>query len=206
MSRGTTTAVPVTQPIIDVLPAIYQDGHFLRSFTAGLDDVWSSAFATLDCLHAYVDPALSPDDFLTWLGRWVGTVLDEDWPVARRRRFIGRAVELYAGRGTAGALAEELSLYTDGVVHVDDPGSVTTSRTPGGRGRAPDGEADRTLRIVVDTERADDVNWPALQAVVRAAVPAHLPVEIELREIGGVANGVGPDEPDDRRDDGGERT
>lgn len=197
MSRGTNTVVPVTQPIIDTLPSIYRDVEFLRGFTGGLDDVWSSVFVTLDCLHAYVDPALTPDDFLAWLGGWVGTDLDEDWTTPRRRDFIARAAGLYAGRGNTRSLAAEVSLYTGGHVEVTDPGSVTTSRLPVGRDGADSG-TDRTVRVVVDVEDAARVNWPALQAVVRSAVPAHLPVEIELRETGSgeerTAAGIGQDE------------
>jgi hypothetical protein len=38
------------------------------------------------------------------------------------------------------------------------------------------------VRVTVDVTNATEVNWPALQVLVRDAVPAHLPVEIELRE------------------------
>lgn len=190
MSRGTTTAVPVTRPILDTMPAIYHDGHFLRGFVGGLDDVWSSVFATLDCLHAYVDPALTPVDFLSWLGGWVGTELDEDWSDHRRRAFIARAAGIYAGRGTAVALVGEIGLYAGGRVEVDDPGSVTTSRVPGGDGDREAERRARVVRVVVDVVEASSVNWPAMQAAVRAAVPAHLPVEIELRETGPGEGGV----------------
>jgi phage tail-like protein len=201
MSRGTSTAVPVTQPILETLPSIYRDGHFLRGFAGGLDAVWSSVFATLDCLHAYVDPAVSPDDFLPWLGEWVGAELDEDWTTERRRMFIARAADIYAARGTATSLAEEIGLYTGGHVRVDDPGSVTTARLPGGRGDARAVGADRTVRVVVDVDGAAGVNWPALQVIVRAAVPAHLPVELELREAGATGDG---DVSDLTTDDGAE--
>ena len=44
--------------------------------------------STLDCLEYYIDPALAPSDFLDWLGSWVGILLDESWPVERRRDAI----------------------------------------------------------------------------------------------------------------------
>ena len=46
---------------------------------------------------------------------------------------------------------------------------------------------DRTVRVTVDVTDGGAVNWPALEAMVRAAVPAHLPVEIELRETAAAA-------------------
>jgi phage tail-like protein len=186
MSRGTVTGLPVAQPIIDQLPSIYQDGPFLRSFTGGLDVVLAPAIAVLDCIDAYVDPALAPADFVRWLGGWVGTTLDEDWTLERRRRFVARAAELYAKRGTLAGLRDEIELYTGGRVHVDDPGRVATSTLP--RADADRRTGDRTVRVTVDVADATAVNWPALQELVREAVPAHLPVEIELRETGEVVH------------------
>lgn len=177
MSRGTTVDVPVTRPIIDTLPAIYRDGEFLRGFTAGLDGVWATVHATLDCLHAYLDPSASPADFVTWLGSWVGAELDEDWGDDRRRRFIACAADLYARRGTAGALADELEIYTGGRVVVADPGSVSTSRRPGDHRVV---ERERVVRVAIHLDGPTALNEAAVRAVARAAVPAHLPVEVEV--------------------------
>jgi phage tail-like protein len=183
VSRGTVTGLPVPRPIIELLPSIYQDGMFLRGFTGGLDQVWATATTTLDSLHAYLDPALAPADFVAWLGSWVGTTLDEDWPLDRRRQFVAHAVNLYAKRGTVEGLVDEIELYTGGSASLEDPGRVWTSRLPTGDAeRQQRRSADRTVRLVVDVADGSKVNWPALQAVVRDAVPAHLPVEIELRE------------------------
>lgn len=185
MSRGTASGLPVTHPIIEELPGLYQDGMFLRGFTGGLDEVLAPAVAVIDCLHAYLDASVAPADFVAWLGGWVGTTLDEDWPIDRRRRFVAAAADLYARRGTPGGLVDEIELYTDGSATVDDPGSVWTSSVPTDEAaRAERRSADRTVRVTVDVPHADEVNWPALQAVVRDAVPAHLPVDIELRESG----------------------
>lgn len=183
MSRGTATGLPVTRPIIEHLPSIYQDGMFLTGFTAGLDEVLAPAIAVLDCLHAYIDPALAPADFVEWLGSWVGTSLDEDWPLARRRQFLANAVAVYAARGTLHGLEDELELYTGGTATVTDPGRVWTSSLPTmDEGRQERHTADRTVRVTVDVPDGAAVNWPALQVMVRDAVPAHLPVEVELRE------------------------
>jgi phage tail-like protein len=183
MSRGTVVGLPVNRPIVENLPSIYQDGMFIREFTGGLDEVLAPAISVLDCLHSYIDPALAPADFVEWLGGWVGTTLDEDWPLPRRRQFIAHAVSVYAARGTRHGLEDELELYTGGTATVTDPGQIWTSSIPtGGESRAERHTEDRTVRVTVDVPDGSAVNWPALQAMVRAAVPAHLPVEIELRE------------------------
>jgi phage tail-like protein len=175
--------VPITQPLIERLPSMYQDGMFLEQFTAGLDIVLAPIIATLDCLDAYVDPEVAPPDFVGWLGDWVGLRLDEDWTVERRRRLVAAAAVLFAARGTAHGLSDEIELYTGGAAEVDDPGRVWTSALPTGEEeRSGRRGADRTVRVTVDVTNATDVNWPALQVLIRDAVPAHLPVEIELRE------------------------
>jgi phage tail-like protein len=174
-ARGTTADVPITQPLINRLPSLYQDGAFIEQFTAGLDVVLAPVIATLDCLDSYIDPAVAPPDFVGWLGDWVGLRLDEDWTVA--------AAVLFASRGTAHGLSDEIELYTGGAAEVDDPGRVWTSALPtGDEERHSRRSADRTVRVTVDVTNATEVNWPALQVLVRDAVPAHLPVEIELRE------------------------
>ena len=184
--RGTAAGLPVAQPIVTQLPGIYQDGMFIRGFTAGLDEVLAPVVATLDCLHAYVDPSVAPADFVTWLGGWVGVALEEDWPLDRRRRFVAAAADLYARRGTFHALADEVAIYSSGVARVDDPGAVHTSRTPTTpTQRAERRRPDRTVRVTVDVPAGAPVNWAGLQELVRDAVPAHLPVEIELREKDG---------------------
>jgi phage tail-like protein len=181
--RGTTRDVPITQPLIRRLPSLYQDGTFIEQFTAGLDVVLAPVIATLDCLDSYIDPAVAPPDFVGWLGDWVGLRLEEDWTVERRRRLVAAAAVLFASRGTAHGLVDEIELYTGGASEVDDPGRVWTSALPtGDEERRARRSADRTVRVTVDVTNATDVNWPALQELVRDAVPAHLPVEIELRE------------------------
>ncbi len=184
MSRGSVLGLPVAQPIIDQLPAIYQTGLFLTEFTGGLDQVWAPTVTTLDCLHAYLDPSVAPPDFISWLGGWVGLTLDEDWSLERRRVLVSTATELFAKRGTAVGLREEIELYTGGSVSVDDPGAVWTSRFPtDSEQRTERRSTDRTVRVTVDVPDSATVNWPALQVLIRDAVPAHLPVEIELREV-----------------------
>lgn len=183
--RRTATGLPVAQPIVRTLPAIYQDGGFLDQFTGGLDAVWAPVVATLDCLDAYVSPAVAPPDFVAWLGGWVGLRLDEDWSLDRRRRLVAGAATLFARRGTADGLRDEIELYTGGTAIVDDPGRVWAAAVPSGDDeRHARRTKDRTVRVTVDVPDANTVNWPGLQELVRAAVPAHLPVEIELRETG----------------------
>ncbi len=105
-----------TSRLLSYLPDIYSDGPggglFLDGFLRMFDSIWEPLERQIDYLYAYFDPRLTPSDFLPWLGTWVDLVLDENWPEARRRKLIQRAVELYRRRGTAGALRDYLTIFT----------------------------------------------------------------------------------------------
>ncbi|MEZ4597564.1 MAG: phage tail protein [Chloroflexota bacterium] len=120
--------------------------------------------------------ALTPDDFLEWLGGWVAALLDETWPMERRRAFVAQAADLHRRRGTLAGLADHVRVFTDGEVEIVEaaawrgppqwrhaPGSPTRSvhvrvrvarpaevvRAPGCAGRGCQAGAPRSLSEVV---------------------------------------------------------
>lgn len=163
--RGTPTGLRTPYPLGELLPAVFQDDELLMRFTAAIDDLLAPAITTLDCLPAYVDPALAPADFLPWLAGWVGTGLDETWSEARQREAIARAVELHRGRGTVDGLRRQLELASGGEVEIHDTGGVTWSLEP-----LDDTDPEPAqLTVVV---RGGSLSEDALHAVVDAAKPA----------------------------------
>ena len=68
--------------------------------------------STIDNLDAYLDPWLTPPDFLDWLAGWFGLELDATWPEERRRALVANALELGRWRGTVIGLALLVELYT----------------------------------------------------------------------------------------------
>jgi phage tail-like protein len=170
-------------PVGGTLPAMLQDDPFLQRFTGGLDDVLVPFLATLDSLHGYVDPALAPEDFLGWLAGWVGLDLDPRWPVEVRRALLRNAAQVQDARGTAEGLRAELALLTGCRVEVCEPGAVACSPEPGGA--LPDSGAAAAVVVRVH-DAPEDLRDPAgeararLDRAVRAAVPAHLPVTVEV--------------------------
>jgi phage tail-like protein len=100
------------------LPTIYQrndvDGkNFLRDFLWVTQHVFSSVEDTLDVLHTFFDSYEAPEEFLPWLASWAAMVIDEEWPLAKKRRLIKRAIELYRLRGTVKGLKLILSMFSD---------------------------------------------------------------------------------------------
>ena len=130
--RGYVPGSATPHPLGPALPALYQDDDFAQRMLDGLDEVLAPVFSTLDNFDAYLDPYLTPDDFLAWLAGWVGIALDESWDEARRRTIVARAVELYRLRGTAAGLAGQVEIQTGGTVEIVENGATGWSVDPGG--------------------------------------------------------------------------
>jgi len=60
---------------------------------------------TLDNLGEHLDPELAPADIVDWLAGWVGAMIDENWPV-ERRRAVAQTVAPCRRRGSVRGLAE----------------------------------------------------------------------------------------------------
>lgn len=94
------------------LPAIYHDGEFLARFLMLFESFWAPIERQIDHLSFYLDPKLTPSDFLPWLASWLDLTLDERWAEEKQRKLVGAAVSLYRKRGTKRGLQEALELYT----------------------------------------------------------------------------------------------
>jgi phage tail-like protein len=163
-------------PIGETLPAMLVEDDFTQRFTAGIDDVLAPLVSTLDNLAAYLDPALAPEDFLAWLAEWVGVAVDPRWPLERRRAVVARAVDLYAWRGTARGLADHVEAVTGTRPEIRDSGATSWSRRAGTSDAGPAGGAE----LVVTLPGLSEADRTRLAALVRATVPAHVPVRLEV--------------------------
>src|SRR5262249_24811771 len=132
LMRGSLNGLANSRPVVELMPAVYQEGQFTGRVTAVLDDVLAPILATLDCLDAYIDPLLAPTDFLDWLAAWVGIPLHDEIPLDRRRILVANAVRLHRLRGTMTGLRIQVELLTGGRAELRDNGGVSWSGTPGG--------------------------------------------------------------------------
>jgi phage tail-like protein len=99
------------------LPAIYQRNdvngkNFVRDLLWIIQHLFASIEEKLDVIHTFFDSYEAPEKFLPWLASWSAMVLDEDWPVNKKRRLIKKAIELYRNRGTVKGLKLFISLFT----------------------------------------------------------------------------------------------
>jgi phage tail-like protein len=106
---------PYTGHIFDSLPAAYrQEGEqsFLHRMLSLFGEVLAGVEEKVDGIHNHLSPERAPEEFPPWLSSWVALVLDEGWPVEKRRRLIREALELYRWRGTIRGLRSFVEIYT----------------------------------------------------------------------------------------------
>jgi phage tail-like protein len=182
MRAGIVAGVATPHQLIEGLPGLYHDDDMTRRWLSALDEVLAPVFLALDGLPAYLDPALTPDDFLEWLAGWVGVLLDENWPIERRRTFVAQAADLYRLRGTGAGLAAHVRIFSGGEVEIEDSGGVSWSTTSGG---AVPGAPGYAVRVRV--RGAGSVDRARLEALVASAKPAHA---VHTVEVAGTALGA----------------
>jgi phage tail-like protein len=176
--RGLVAGLPSPHPLGRRLPAVYQEEDpFTMRLTEALDDVLAPVISTLDNLPAYVDPRLTPDDFLDWLAGWVAFDLDEAWDASRRRLAVTQAVDLLRRRGTASGLAAEVRMVTGAEVEVVENGGTSWSLDPMSQ---LVGTPVPTLLVRITAHDPSTIDVDRLHRMVEAAKPAHVPHRIEV--------------------------
>lgn len=176
MRTGTPETLSSPHPLIEGLPGLYQEDDFTQRWLSAFDDVLAPVFLSLDSLPGYLDPAITPDDFLDWLAGWVGVLLDENWPIERRRDFVSQAADLYRMRGTSAGLAAHVRIFTGGDVEVEESGAVTWSPRSGG---PLPGRPGYSLLVRV-SGTGEPVDRDRLERLVATAKPAHTVHKVEL--------------------------
>jgi phage tail-like protein len=164
-------------PIGESLPGLFQEDDFAQRFTSGLDGVLAPVFLTIDNFDAYLDPSITPEDFIEWLAQWVGMAIDENWPIARQRNLIRSAVDLYSRRGTKRGIAELIEIYTGFTPEIEDSGGVSTSEAPGA---ALPGGPEYKMTVTVTVPDPDSIDRGRLSALIGSAKPAHVNHELEV--------------------------
>jgi phage tail-like protein len=150
---------------------------------AAFDEALAPIFCTLDNLDAYVDPRLTPTDFVDWLSGWIGLTPTQTWPLRRRRDRIARAVKLARSWGTAEGIKEVVAVFA-GVepenVEVEENGAVAVSPTAGG---TVPGSPLPQLKVRVRAPDPSQIDLAQLKRVVTGAKPADMLDEVEVVQL-----------------------
>jgi len=164
-------------PLIDRLPAVYQEQDFLHRFLGALDEVLAPVLLVLDNLPAHLTAATAPDDFLTWLGRWAAVDTDPRHPETRRRHAIAAAVGQHRIRGTRAGLAAAVLAATGVEPEIAENGATAVSPAPG---TALPGSPGPWVTVRVRVPEPERFDRAALEKLVAAEVPAHVAHRVEI--------------------------
>lgn len=178
--RGLVADLESPRPLISSLPGLYQEDDLARALTAAFDEALAPILSTIDNIASYLDPALTPDDFVDWLAGWVGLLPDETWPIERRRALIAVASQVYRKRGTAAGVVMHLRLLTAGEVAVEDSGGVTWANKAGSK---PPGDGTFSVKVRVKPRKKETLDAARLDAIVAAAKPAHVNHSVEIGDL-----------------------
>lgn len=174
--RGTVVGLSNPHPMSEFLPAFMQEDDFTVRMTRGLDTILAPLVAVLDCIDAYVDPLLAPDDFIPWLASWVGATVDGHWGDQRVRQSIVAASSLHRLRGTPEGIRAQLALATGGDVEVIGVDGVDYSVSP--TADIEDDAPRLLIRVAVDDPA--EVRPGVLEELIDGMKPAHVPHRIEV--------------------------
>src|SRR5262249_53693825 len=70
---------------------------------------------------AFLDPLLTPEEFLPWLSGWAALGARRDLSTETQRKLLAQIVPLYWWRGTKKGVEELLELITGGDVTINEP-------------------------------------------------------------------------------------
>lgn len=158
------------------LPAVFADDFFLQGFADGLDELLLPLVGVLDNLDAYLRPGTAPEEFVEFLGFWVGV---EPALVAagNRRLAVADAIAMHRRRGTREGLIAAVRLAFGVEPEVVESGATVWSGRP--LGPFP-GEPRARLSVTLRVPDPAAVDVRRLDAVVAAARPAHLPYTVAI--------------------------
>jgi phage tail-like protein len=181
-TRGGIGGLVTARPMSMLLPAIYQEDDFTTRWVAAFDDVVNPLVAVLDCIEAYLDPALAPVDFVQWLGTWVGALFDDAQPLDQQRSLVADLVALHGLRGTVSGIVGLLEKSLPVTCEVIEGGGTVASVVPGAA--LPGSDVGVFVVRVRPTERPLTEHEQRRAALlVDASRPAHLPGTVEFLEF-----------------------
>ena len=178
-------ATPLSQrsSYLKYLPAIYSESDFMGRFLMIFEDVLGPVEEMLDNLAHYFSPGLASEGLLPWLASWLDLVLDESWPLERRRDLMKGAVELYRWRGTKKGLTDYLRTYT-GVepIITEGFGSLTLGENSrlGWNTILGDMDSQFTFKVTIETEDSTVIDLVQIRSIIDAEKPAYSSYTLEM--------------------------
>ncbi|NJM06497.1 FHA domain-containing protein [Candidatus Gracilibacteria bacterium] len=158
-----------------LLPPIYHDDPFLSRYLLIFKSILDPIERMIGQVDLYFDPRIAPEQLLPWLATWVDLVLNEKWPLERRRELIGYAATLYRWRGTRRGLSDYLRIYTGTRPRIVEPGQERN------------GEAklsDHTFAVYIEVADPAQLDRDLIERIIEAEKPAHAAYTLQIGKNG----------------------
>lgn len=152
------------------LPMGVREDDFTVRFATIFERLAESIRADADNVEYVADPAVTPLPVLAYLGRWMGIdLVDPRLDPEHQREIVDALGKTLTRRGTASALRELLEALTRGQVWVTDAGAVIG-----------DDDVPTYRPVDVHLQQLGHLRLHEVEAIVRAEVPAHVPVRVTV--------------------------
>lgn len=186
--------------LLKLLPAIFSeepDVDFIGRYLMIFETIFDAIDEVVGQLPAYFHPHSAPEAFLPWLGSWVDLVVDDGWPLERRRAVLANAMELHRRRGTIRGLRDHIELYSGYEPEVVErgmglklgPKSRLGHQTVLGRGDRP-----YHFSVILRVPDPEAVSRSRLRTIIEAQRPAHTTYALFVLPLDG--DGLDVDETD----------
>jgi phage tail-like protein len=173
--RRETTSLSQRSSYLKYLPAIYADSDFMGRFLMIFESVLGPIEDMINNIAYYFDPDTTPEELLPWLASWVDMVMDESWPLERRRALVGSAVQLYQWRGTRRGMREYLRVYAGIEPEITEEfgGFPLSSSARLGLNTALGTGTHNVFTVTLEVDEPESLNIHHLKAIIESEKPAH---------------------------------
>lgn len=164
------SARPPRPDLVDQLPRVLAQDHFVRSYVGLCDEIWTSVIDHIDQLEWFLDVGVAPIAFVQWLGGWLGVAVDPHLPEDCQRALVHTAGRTLMYRGTRPRLEQLLAAVTGSTADVTDDGGVV----------ATDDRPRASQRVSIRLASSGGVSESHLRELIRAEVPANAVVDLRI--------------------------
>lgn len=176
------TALSQRSSYLKYLPALYADSDFMGRFLMIFESILDPIEDVINNIAYYFDPDTTPDELLPWLASWVNIMLDDTWPVERRRTLVKSAVQLYQWRGTRRGMSEYLRVYAGVEPQITEEfgGFPLGSNAMLGFNTAIGTGTHNVFTVTLEVDDPDAINVHHLKAIIESEKPAHTAYRLNL--------------------------
>lgn len=185
--KNTAAAVEETSRLLDYLPNVFREDKMMSRFLLIFESVLNPIENTVNNIPYYFDPRLTPEAVLPWLASWVDVMLDQSWPVERRREMVSQAAELYRWRGTRRGLSEALRIYTGKRPQIIEyiPGMILDEKTYLGTNTVLGSPGTgHHFTVIIKADENEKINPQVVKDIINSQKPAHTSYTLQINSTG----------------------